>query len=350
MVLDLARLTQRRAGPTVVFFGAGAGMADGLPSTEEMASRIRDALLQRVGDIAFATPPSLDAFLECGDAESLMALLSDVNEGLATWGVGPLLYRILSWAAARSADLPGVGVDGLRRRLLEHLYARESELHVMTTNWDTSLDTIVRELAAPGPVLNQLFPDTEAEARASAGKPIHYYKLNGSPDWFVCSPCGTLATAEQVRLAGRIPAGRSHLDVDPFCTLCGAWMPRVMVLPSRGDAFHPLGFDANRIEGGQPEWRHVKLLSLQTQATMVFEVAEEIVFAGYSLPPYDTAIRDIVQYGLSTNFYVRRGAAKIHVVARGSDATRANFESVLGEIPFDYFSSGLDGYLEEIGR
>src|SRR5687767_6755399 len=102
LVLDLARLTQRHAGPTVVFFGAGAGMADGLPSTEEMALRIRDALLQRVGDIAFATPPSLDAFLERGDSASLMALLSEVNAGLATWGVAPLLYRILSWAAARS--------------------------------------------------------------------------------------------------------------------------------------------------------------------------------------------------------------------------------------------------------
>ena len=351
MQFDLSQLARRRAAPTVVFLGAGAGMADGLPSTDGMAAAMAEAIVESRLEAAYLALPSFRAFLKGRNAATLMDLLADVTARGDADPVAHTLFRVLGWAAARSADLPQTGVFGLRRRLLQHLYARDTLLYVMTTNWDTSLDTIARDLAGPAGVNYGLHLwSTETAELESAGKPLHLYKLNGSPDWFVCARCVVLTTAEEVRVAHDYPPDWQHLDYDPYCQQCGEWVPRVMVLPTSGQAVHPLGMEEPVVlRDGRLEWRHVRLRQMQTQATFALTVAEEILFVGYSMPPYDVAIRDTIEPALRGNALVKQGRANITVVARGDDATMANFQSLLGGAPFRFVSTGLDGYLEEIG-
>lgn len=138
---NLSQFVSKRRGATVLFLGAGAGMADGLPSTDDMARSIPDRMEYERSQPAYFTFPAFRSFWRQGDTATLMELLGVLGEQLFDNPVAGRLYVALTGAAASSSDLPDQGIHGYRRRLIEILARREGALFLLTTNWDTSLDT-----------------------------------------------------------------------------------------------------------------------------------------------------------------------------------------------------------------
>jgi hypothetical protein len=127
--MDLSCLTKRTRGPIVLFLGAGSGVADGLPSTDDLAARVRD-LLTKIGIVKGL--PSLPKFMKRPRGEELTFLLRELwdrNSPGDFWL--NFIYAALLSSAAQVVDTPGLGVDGARRRFIKYLLARDVPLYVL---------------------------------------------------------------------------------------------------------------------------------------------------------------------------------------------------------------------------
>jgi hypothetical protein len=380
MVVDLSSLTKRTRGPIVLFLGAGSGVADGLPSTNDVAVRVRDRLVE-IG--VSKGPASLPLFLEEPDGERLMFLLRELWDLYSPddfWLT--FLYHALVASTAQVVDTPSLGVDGIRSQLIDRLLQREVPLYVLTTNWDTSLDRIVINLAFGG-ARNLTEHDyglrpvgTDLMKEFSGERPIHLLKLNGSPRWFICHECGRMSVVpvwpqgdgpDRASLDGESWTWGEWLALRPLfrhrlltpttepiwsnphiavlCRACWKWTERLMVLPTEGHARNSLINSAFiPAPQGDASWP----FHLYRQAASAMRIAQEFFFVGYSLPRYDSAIRLLLSSSLEHNPFVNRGNSSIYVVSRdtGIPITRQNFERDLSRHSLIFSNDGIENFLE----
>jgi hypothetical protein len=342
--MDLSRYLKRRRGPTVLFLGAGAGIADGLPSTASMVASINTALDRLGDDSRFSGMERLDVFRTRGDLESFLDLLDEAGSLRQTSPLHTALYRRLAWATACAAHLPYVGVEGYRKLLIRHYLNRDCETFVLTTNWDTSLDTIIQHLGGG------LWIDYGIE-RIRLNIPIsltrlHLYKINGSPNWLLCRNCGLLVVEDFPEDISARGLPDTQFSSDPTCDICHDCLERVLVMPARRKAYHPLA---------GPEWlsdskasvEALNMVSLHSQASRALMAAQDFVFVGYSLPLYDHEIRDLIQLSLGKNSFVQEGRASFVIVTGGPDAdsTKDRYAEVLEGKPCAFYSSGLEAFV-----
>ncbi len=358
---DIDQFLNRAPGGTVVFLGAGAGMADGVASTAGMASEIRTWLELRLHP-TFVRLPEVTAFLRRGDPETLAALASVVErERIESNPVASLLYRRLTWAAAVAADHPHIGLDGYRKALLENLQLAEGRLDILTTNWDTSLDSIVATLADSKKIDYMLNLASTGRMATTRGGTIRLFKLNGSPRWVTCEKChmiydmpytvgllsedeasyhGISETFRSVELSNE---GEANI---PYCSKCELQATHVLTLPSIGPALNYMSLEVDMESPGLSQ-DQAQVLHLHSEAALAVMSAHRIVFVGYSLPPYDRAIRLLLDTALKQSSIVAAASCQITVVAKGdmAEATRQNFAEFFGEIPFAFRDDGIDGFL-----
>lgn len=381
-MLNLEEVIAQRHGPMVIFLGAGAAVADGLPSTDKVTEEIRDFLIEdRITySLLFKEdrtlfeefyvqhtrthPPSLDNFLGKPNGESLMKLFSDIwtylqrhKECAPAARYFDLLITFLTEGAAVSTDKSTLGVKGYRSKLLSRIYEQGGEICIITTNWDTSLDTIVRIIAGrdkstQGVVNYGIYiQDSGNNEKASSHQIIHFYKVNGSADWFFCNSCKSVARIEQ----HRIFSTSRHRDAARMvlCRGCGRTMYRFMIMPTLvregGSAMaHPF-FDPDppAVISMKKHLSLAKLSTVPTQAWDALRKAQTILFVGYSLPTYDAPVRDCISTALDQNRFVQEGSCAITVVAKdeASQITNRNFSELFGAIGFHYCNSGLDQFL-----
>jgi hypothetical protein len=251
------------------------------------------------------------------------------------------LYRRLAWAAAGASRIQKGETVGYRERLLKHHLGQQREVYILTTNWDTTLDEIVSLLA--GPQMVDRGVDHVRKNSALGLMRIHYYKLNGSPDWLICRPCNTLLIeGEDIQIAD---AGDP--TTEPHCTSCGDLFERVIVMPSATANQHPLDLV---IDKEKVSFKEFNIISLHSTARRALMSAREFIFVGYSLPQYDQAIRQLIASSLESNSYFLERNVDVSVVAHGNEAQEvyARFTELFGGYPVKLFPDGLARYLENI--
>lgn len=315
-----------RSGQTslmhVYLFGAGASAAEGAPSTDEFLARawvllgpafpepalrvwrfleelfgvpLRDAAdfarVPAVDQVFSLVDWSLQADQGLGPAydpprlrqvrRDLEQLLSStLRAALPGWGPGAGLG---SGLGARAGGLP----EGAHARFARELLASRPPggFALISLNYDTLLDGAL-EAAGARPDYGFRAPDLPGDAP----RPL-LAKLHGSLNWGRCPACDRVEVGSVWQSAA-----------DLVCTRCG------------NTALHALIVSPTWLKAGLgSQVRHLWDLALEA-----VQQAERIVFVGYSMPPADVAVYQLLRRGLLTRR--RAGSPLIEVVNRGGPA------------------------------
>jgi hypothetical protein len=314
-------------------FGAGASAAEGAPATRDFLARAYEYLSPHFDGRVMEVWRFLEAVFEvCIDGPDRFAAIPPVDEviSLVDWclhvdqGLGPgydparlyqvrrsiehLLCAALDAALDRSPKADG----GPHSRFAQALRERpRGSYALLSLNYDTLLDDA---LLAAG-----LTPDYGLSPEEADGPPL--LKLHGSLNWAHCPACDQIEVARE-QVAHLLPrvAGLS-------CTRCGnRRLAGVIISPTWLKRYTP------------PPLTRVFDLALQA-----VRQARRIVFTGYSLPPADVAIHQVIRRGLLTRTVPDRPL--IEVINRGpSAAITSRFTRLFGPgVRFDL--SGFRGQL-----
>lgn len=303
-------LTNRKTGQTnrmdVYLFGAGASAAEGAPATDEFlatAWQLTDsaadarvaAVWQFLTDVfggPVSSPASFDYLPPLDQIFSLIDWSLHVDQGLgARYDPARLrqVRRDLEYlvcvaldAALKSREHRAAGPHArFVRRLLEQ--GRAGGFVLLSLNYDTLLDDA---LSDAGSAPDYGFRDLDLRKRQG---PL-LAKLHGSLNWALCKACDHVEVAHG-KVAHRLP----HLE-GLACSRCGADRLHGMIIsPTWLKSYHT------------PQLRHVWDLALES-----IQRAERLVFIGYSMPPADIAIFQLIRRGLLTNR--SRGRLRVEVI------------------------------------
>jgi len=320
---------QAKTGQTkrmdVYIFGAGASAAEGAPTTRDFLARAYEYL----GPAFDARTANVWRFL-AGVFEVELAAFDQVPPvdeviSLVDWclhtdqGLGPAyppaalsqVRRDLELLLCRTLDAAvDRGTHGAHARFAQGLAGRSvGEYALLSLNYDTLVDDA---LLSAG-----LRPDYGLEPSPADGPLL--LKLHGSLNWAHCPACDRIEVAcEQVahllpRVAGLVCSrcGNAHLA---GMIISPTWLKRYSLPP---------------------------LVRVFDQALGVIRRARRIVFVGYSLPPADVAIHQLIRRGLLTRTHRER--PEIEVINHRPSATVVErFTRLFGvDVRFDF--TGFQG-------
>jgi len=271
-------------------FGAGASAAEGAPTTQDFLARAYEYLapdfdpqvaevwrfLEQVFEVPVEGPHSFAHLPPLDEVISLIDWCLHADQGLGPAygpaelarvrrGMEHLLCAALDAAQDRRAS--SAAHSGPHARFARALAQREPGSFVLLSlNYDTLLDDA---LAGAG-----LAPDYGLDGEGKGGALL--LKLHGSLNWAHCQACDHLEVARE-QVAHRLPrvAGLA-------CGRCGN--PRlagVVISPTLMKRYTP-----------------PPLGRVFDRALQAVRQARRITFVGYSLPPADVAIHQLIRRGL----------------------------------------------------
>lgn len=290
------------------FFGAGASAAEGAPATQDFFRRAWEvlgpafdprirAVWAFLADVFF-TPITGPAAFDCVPAVDEVISLVDwslqANQGLGRRYDSPALRTIrrnLEHLLCVTLELAlggrAVRAAGPHARFARALAERSApgDVALVSLNYDTLLDDA---LAAAG-----LKPCYALQDEAAGAGPI-LAKLHGSLNWGHCTACGFITVDGDV--CSRCANPQLHgLIISP------TWLKRYA------------GAHLERV------W---------DRALTCVQQAERITFVGYSMPPADVAIYQLIRRGLLLRRDCRLPAITVvnHTNPQWSEAERAMHE------------------------
>jgi len=320
----------------VYLFGAGASAAEGAPGTDgvfaaawrllgpDFDDRVQ-AVWRFLTDVFGVPVAGVESFAHMPTVDEVFGLVDwtlHCEQGLGgTYGPARL-YQVrqdLEHLLCATLDAaPAAGADGPYARFARSVLAAGPErFALLSLNYDTLLD---RALGAAGAEPDYGLAQTDLRPRRS---PL-LCKLHGSLNWVLCSAC------DQVAIAGPSGLGR--------CTRCGHTSLRSLIISPTWR------------QGGLPtQLRHVWDLALES-----LQRAERLTLVGYSLPPADVPVYQLIRRGLLTS---RLGRAPVITVVNHrhesgqadvchwrEQQVRARFTRFFGEaVHFDF--AGFQGQL-----
>ena len=180
---------------------------------------------------------------------------------------------------------------------------------IITTNYDTNVDLALYELVYRDDVeisdlhLGSDFrdPDTDQDAFSDTRRPLELLKLHGSLNWLYCPRCCRIYVAAFVDNVRFLHENRKEYKDQKECFCKFSPLEPVIVAPS---AFQEIA--------------NPHLISVWMRAYHALERSSRWVFAGYSLPPEDIAIRSLLYRAYSARKQMRR-PIDVSVVALKGD-------------------------------
>lgn len=332
----------------VYIFGAGASAAEGAPATRDFFAqawrllaptfdeRIRSiwCLLEDLFGIPITGPDAFAYLPAVDEVVSLVDWSLHVNQGLGRWYDPPRLYQArrdlehllcvtLDAALATRPDRE----RGPHARFVSALLseAGPDQSALLSLNYDTFLDdALVAQGVEPeyGLGLADLQPERERGPLLA--------KLHGSLNWALCHACGHITVARE-QVAHRMP----HVEGLRCCRCENDRLHGLIISPTWLKRYDCI------------QLQHIWDLALES-----IQQAERITFVGYSLPPADVAIHQVIRRGLLTSRQARRPQIRVinHHKAGASAADQrrdeaaviSRFTQLFGpEVVFDF--SGFHG-------
>jgi hypothetical protein len=235
------------------------------------------------------------------------------------------------------------GLDSLADWMLNTVDADGAALTVVSTNYDTLIDSLLFERIDIAPDLE--IPEAvdmgfvwrehssgrfhEKAYTSPASPTVRLLKLHGSLNWLKCPLCGFI----YINTTGSIHQQafrEDKIDYNNTC-LCGHGPVRtVIVAPSMVCSI-----------------RDPDLLTIWRSALEALRTADEWILAGYSLPPEDITIRSILLRAL----HGRPDAQppRIRVVQRTPDpALEGRYRLLLPQTTFEY--DGFEGFVRSLPK
>lgn len=320
----------------IYLFGAGASAAEGAPATRNMFERAWERLgpdhdpqirevwrfLEETFGVAVSGPASFACLPAVDEVVGLIDWCLHADQGLGHRYDLPALYRVrravehLIAAVLECALLEHKpGPDQPYARFVQALYSGEGprQFALISLNYDTLLD---EALTAAG-----VAPDYGLRSpHEGRGRGPLLSKLHGSLNWALCPACGEIAVTMGPARCARCDNRR---------------LRRLLISPTWRKSYN--GAELQRV------WE---------RAFEALQQADQITFFGYSLPPVDVAIYQLILRGRLAGRW--QAPPQIVVVehhspgssvtqrARKESAVRERFTRLFGEgVRFDF--TGFSG-------
>lgn len=316
-------------------FGAGASAAEGAPVTRNFLARAYASLapdfdpqvaevwrfLETTFQVAIHGPESFTYLPALDEVISLVDWSLHVDQGLGSaYGPAELarvrraMEHLLCAALDAAQDRQATNPDSPHARFARALAHRPpGSFALLSLNYDTLLDDA---LWATGLAPNYGL-DNGPHSNSERGPLL--LKLHGSLNWALCHACDQVEVARE-QVAHLLPwvSGLA-------CSRCGSReLSGVIISPTWLKRYTP-----------------APLSRVFDRALQVIRQARRIRFVGYSLPPADVAIHQLIRRGL----LARRGAEPpiFEVINhRPSVGVVSRFRQILGpDVRFDF--SGFHG-------
>lgn len=330
-----ARKTDKLWAMDVYLFGAGASAAEGAPATWDFFAQAWQRLapdfdervqnvwrfLTDIFGVAVEGPDSFAYIPAMDQVFSLVDWSLHVDQALGARYDPPRLYQVrrdLEHLLCATLDAAleqrerragGPHASFVRRILAEKGTAGFA---LLSLNYDTLLDDALVDAGASP---DYGFADLDLRRRH---RPL-LAKLHGSLNWALCKACDHVQAAD-----GKIAHLLPHVEGLSCCRCGNERLHSMIVSPTWLKSYDT------------PQLRHVWDLALEC-----IQQAQRIVFVGYSMPPADLAIHQLIRRGMLT----RRTLAppRLEVINHSQEITE-HFHRLLGpEIYFDI--SGFHGQI-----
>lgn len=290
----------------VYVFGAGASASEGAPATGDFFARGYELLgpqfdapvqavyrfLEQIFGTAITGPESFAYVPAVDEVISLVDWSLHVDQGLGPHFDPPRLYQVkrdlehlLCATLDAALESRARRATGPHARFVHGLLTRShpQNFALLSLNYDTLLDDALVDAGASP---DYGFRDLDLRRRSG---PL-LAKLHGSLNWALCQACDRIEVADD-KVAHLLP----HVE-GLSCRRCGSRrLHGVIITPTW----------LKRYSAAQ--LRHVWDLALES-----LQQAERIVFVGYSLPPADVAIYQLLLRGLLTRR--QAGRPRIEVI------------------------------------
>jgi hypothetical protein len=366
--------SRRKTNQTVLFLGAGASAAFGLPITSAIFPHIREGLLantlfplesnpkrerakmNRLRDYLSRLMPAvfeedvevplitdvlslIDLLINTGeigipmvstnDMEDfrtllLQAIVETIEKGWSNLRLNPHMHRLTDWILNQPESAPLTIVSTNYDTLIESLLFEKIETSLMDA------ETNLGEFVDLGFSWREHTQGRFLEAVNHPPKTplFRLFKLHGSLSWLKCPLCGFI----YVNKVGSIfqqAFREDKIDYNNTC-VCGHGPVRaVIVAPSMVRSIQ----DAD-------------LLTIWRSALEALRTSDEWIIGGYSLPPEDIAIRSI----LLRAYLGRKGKPpKIRVVQRDKDTKlEGRYRLLFPNCSFEY--GGFEAFIESLPK
>jgi NAD-dependent SIR2 family protein deacetylase len=308
----------------LLFVGAGASRACGYPLTSDILPEILRRLKERqfndrhIKAHAGALQKMLSRLVPMrghGRVPQITEILSVIDycleSGEEFFSASPRTLKLMDarWLLERAT----CGVirkiyprEAVPREIADWAAAlrrKGTDVTIVSTNYDFSLDRVLFEGLDDWNVdyLKTDFgftwrdPDNGELVHPAANAKLRLYKLHGSLNWLGCSRCGNI----YVNFARTVVDLADGTDDWSTCHCLFKPLRAVLVAPSF-----------------VRRYRDRNLLSIWRSAWEALRLADEIVFAGYSLPPEDVGIRALLMRAM----FARTKLPAVRVVSHGDDA------------------------------
>jgi NAD-dependent SIR2 family protein deacetylase len=358
---------------TAVFLGAGASKAFGYPLTTELLPR----LLTRLGDDRLfegSNPKRVNTADRAWFSARLVRLMPGLKDAWAAatkddgrlavsiTDVLTLVDRALLHGEAR-ALMPPEELGRFRQLLERAIYEsllrdndrrtaegqqnldaffswlrrREGTAGVLTTNYDTAVDSRIFRHVSPrnsaqrearvARAVDLGFSWRAIETGELVARPAvprwQVFKLHGSVNWLRCTLCGQI----YVNVHGAVGSKAFTVALDEWNTChCNDWarLRLHLVTPSL-----------------VRQTNDSHLLGIWQAGLELLRTADEWVIVGYSLPPEDVAIRTLFLRAWDG----RRRKPRVVVVQRENAVTEQVYRAFFPRRHLTYLRSGLEGFL-----
>lgn len=306
-------------------FGAGASSAEGLPGTADFFARAYEGLgptfvrsakgvwtfLERVFGVPITGVDSFHYLPPVDEVISLVDHCIDAGQGLGHGYDPARLMRVREWlqqllCAALDEAVERAPDQGPHNRFVHQLASgRDAErVGLISLNYDTLLD---RAITGAGLGLDYGFYRPDWESRPGS---LMLAKLHGSLNWALCPACDHVEVLD-TRVAHLLPRA------PVCCSHCGN--PRlqgVIVAPTL-----------------RKRYTVVQLKHVWSLAFDMLSRACQIVFVGYSLPPADAPVFQLIMRAV----LVRADRPAIHVINHTNNTLSPQEQSWRQEAVTDRF-------------
>lgn len=224
-----------------------------------------------------------------------------------------LRYLIVKTIIETSATASTAAYERFAKDLSEAIVRGEATPVIVTTNWDTLLESAIRKV----------LPDWEMRFVACEDSPAHdadrqsngllILKLHGSVDWWLCRSCHTLTRANAQTSIRRWEGQLGH-----DCPKCAKKSLMPAIVPPVSQKF---GYDPHLLR---------MLADIWWEARNHLNTCNELYVMGYSFPPTDVEFRVFVQQALSLNLSLEH--IRVLTNPKKDKATQDSFEAAFQRV------------------
>lgn len=217
---------------------------------------------------------------------------------------------------------------------------------IITTNWDTELETSPKKITIENGGIRYEGVQPYDEIKSQTHRQYRILKLHGSLNWGFCRKCGNIYYFDEKIHDGL--ASSKGLE----CKKCSGKLDRIIIPPKLSKLIKPEQNNSEPNDESNPlKSPYFQLRSIWSKASDYLKMCDKLYFIGYSFPETDVQMKTFISNALRENSNLNR--LKIIIVSSPKHGnSRVNFEErylsifsrFISQSRIEFHYDGFEGY------